>query len=148
MMIYSISWLKASMLSVCWLSVCRRQSRLGWTNGSKGIVKARSRSYCAAAVLTLGFISRDEGVTSDKPPTKCPGGGVLLRRPVRRELAKLLRDSPSLRDHPAQVLTDAYRHARGDAAIDTGLPLATFPEPCPWPAAQVLDKDFWPEGPP
>jgi hypothetical protein len=25
------------------------------------------------------------------------------------------------------------------------LPLATFPEACPWPLAQVLDEDFWPE---
>ena len=24
------------------------------------------------------------------------------------------------------------------------LPLATFPEACPWPVAQVLDADFWP----
>jgi hypothetical protein len=25
------------------------------------------------------------------------------------------------------------------------LPLATFPEACPWPLAHVLDEDFWPE---
>jgi hypothetical protein len=25
------------------------------------------------------------------------------------------------------------------------LPLATFPEVCPWSVAQVLDADFWPE---
>jgi hypothetical protein len=25
------------------------------------------------------------------------------------------------------------------------LPVATFPEACPWPVAQVLDADFWPE---
>jgi Domain of unknown function DUF29 len=28
---------------------------------------------------------------------------------------------------------------------DTGLPLAAFPEACPWAIAQVLDEDFWPE---
>ena len=27
----------------------------------------------------------------------------------------------------------------------TGLPLATLPETCPWTVAQVLDADFWPE---
>ena len=26
-----------------------------------------------------------------------------------------------------------------------GLPLATFPEACPWSTEQVLDEDFWPE---
>jgi hypothetical protein len=35
--------------------------------------------------------------------------------------------------------------ARGDAAIDTRSPLTTFPEVCPWPVAQVLDEDIWPE---
>ena len=60
-MIYSISWFKASMPSVSWISVCPTQSRPGWTNCSKGIVKARNRSYCAAAGLTLGSIIRDEG---------------------------------------------------------------------------------------
>jgi uncharacterized protein DUF29 len=39
----------------------------------------------------------------------------------------------------------SYPRARRDAAKDTGLPLATFPEVCPWPVAQVLDADFWPE---
>jgi Domain of unknown function DUF29 len=73
-------------------------------------------------------------------------GWQLTIRHARRELGRLLRDSPSLQDHPAHVLADAYRHARGDAAIDTGLPLATFPETCPWPTGQVLDEGFWPEG--
>jgi hypothetical protein len=68
----------------------------------------------------------------------------LSARHARREIAKLTRDSPSLRDHPAHSLTDAYRHARGDAAIDTGLPLVTFPDACPWSITQVLEEDFWP----
>jgi len=38
-------------------------------------------------------------------------------------------------------------HARGDriSDYDTGLPLATFAEACPWAIAQILDEDFWPE---
>jgi hypothetical protein len=27
----------------------------------------------------------------------------------------------------------------------TSLPMATFPEACPWSIEQVLDEDFWPE---
>jgi Domain of unknown function DUF29 len=72
-------------------------------------------------------------------------GWQLTIRHARHEIAKLLRDSPSLRDHPAQALADAYRHARGNAAIDTERPLATFPEACPWTIDQVLDEDFLPE---
>ncbi len=51
----------------------------------------------------------------------------------------------SLHSYPAERLADGYRHARGDAAIDTELPLATFPEVYPWPVEQVLAEDFWPE---
>jgi len=40
----------------------------------------------------------------------------------------------------------AYPRARRDAARETGLALATFPETCPWPVAEVLDEDYWPEG--
>jgi hypothetical protein len=25
----------------------------------------------------------------------------------------------------------------------TGLPLATFPQACPWTVRQILDEDFW-----
>jgi Domain of unknown function DUF29 len=79
-------------------------------------------------------------------PTQDPRRGWRLTiRHARRELAKLTRDNPSLNDHPAQHLVTTYRHAREDAEDDTDLPLATFPEACPWPLAQVLDEDFWPE---
>jgi hypothetical protein len=32
------------------------------------------------------------------------------------------------------------------AHYQTGLPLAIFPEVCPWTPEQVLDANFWPEG--
>jgi Domain of unknown function DUF29 len=64
-------------------------------------------------------------------------------RHARREIAKLLAESPSLHDYPARQMAAAYRHAREDAADETGLPLATIAEACPWAPAQVLDADFW-----
>jgi Domain of unknown function DUF29 len=66
-------------------------------------------------------------------------------RQARDVIADRLERSPSLRDYPAQRVPLAYRRARRDAADETGLPLATFPEACPWPVEQVLDEDFWPE---
>lgn len=67
-------------------------------------------------------------------------------RYARREIAKLLAESPSLHDYPARQLAAAYRHAREDAVDETGLPLATFPEACPWTPKQVMAEDFWPDG--
>jgi hypothetical protein len=73
------------------------------------------------------------------------GWRVTIRR-ARREIAQLAQGS--LQHHPAHHLAEAYRHARADAPDETGLPLTTFPELCPWPVAQVLDEDFWPEAQP
>jgi Domain of unknown function DUF29 len=66
-------------------------------------------------------------------------------RQARDTIADRIERSHSLRDYPLQRLPLAYRRARRDAADDTGLPLATFPELCPWSIEQVLDDDFWPE---
>jgi Domain of unknown function DUF29 len=56
-----------------------------------------------------------------------------------------LEDLPSLARELPTLATAAYPRARRDAAKDTGLPPATFPETCPWTVEQVLDADFWPE---
>jgi hypothetical protein len=67
-------------------------------------------------------------------------------RQARHAIAKLIDESPSLHDYPARQLASAYRYARQQAAEETGLPLTTFPEDCPWAPAQILDADFWLEG--
>jgi hypothetical protein len=69
----------------------------------------------------------------------------LTIREHRRQLTRLLRDSPSLCPRTAIVLPASYTNARVDASDETGLALATFPETCPWTPEQVLDADFWPE---
>jgi Domain of unknown function DUF29 len=56
-----------------------------------------------------------------------------------------LDDLPSLASELDELAAWAYPQARRDASQETGLPLATFPEACPWPMAQVLNADFWPE---
>lgn len=80
----------------------------------------------------------------EQPQGRGPSWRSTIRH-ARREIAKLLAESPSLYDYPARQMAAAYRHAREDAADETGLPLATFPEVCPWVPEQVLDADFWPE---
>jgi Domain of unknown function DUF29 len=59
---------------------------------------------------------------------------------ARVQVELILADSPSLR--PFMVEAWAYPCARRLAALETGLPLVTFPEACPWPLAQVLEEDF------
>ena len=66
----------------------------------------------------------------------------------RSELELLLRDNPSLHSQLPEVLAERYPKARAHASNETGKPLATFPQVCPWTVPQVLDDDFWPEGEP
>jgi Domain of unknown function DUF29 len=64
---------------------------------------------------------------------------------ARRLVADGLEENGTLTRELPALFAWAYPRARCEAAKDTGLPLATFPEACPWAVAQVLDEDFWPE---
>jgi len=66
-------------------------------------------------------------------------------RTQRSDLARLLKQNPSLKRYLPEEMADAYEDARELAALETGQPVSTLPNPCPFTAAQVLDKQFWPE---
>jgi hypothetical protein len=63
----------------------------------------------------------------------------------RQQIARRLRRNPGLRPGLPTFLSDAYADARKRAMDETDLPMATFPEACPWALVQVLDENFWPE---
>lgn len=58
-----------------------------------------------------------------------------------------LKESPSLREYPAQILHSEYRIAKANAAAETKLPPDAFPADCPYEAGQVLDFAFLPGAP-
>jgi len=60
---------------------------------------------------------------------------------ARDQVARLVQESPSLRDYPAKVLAEAYPSGRRKAEAETGLDL---PATCPWTIEQLLDHGFWP----
>ncbi len=63
----------------------------------------------------------------------------------RDEIDQLLEESPSLRTKLEPLISARYRAARKRAAMETGLPLETFPESCPFSIDQLLDESYWPE---
>lgn len=63
----------------------------------------------------------------------------------RQRIEIEIEDSPSLRAHPQRVLAKSYADARKRAAIQTGLPIETFPESPPFSAEQTLDPSFLPD---
>ena len=66
-------------------------------------------------------------------------------REQRRRIPKLLRDNPSLQNLITDCLADAYDYARYGVSDETGLPVSTFPETCPYTVEQVLDQNFLPD---
>ncbi|MCE9534167.1 MAG: DUF29 domain-containing protein [Planctomycetes bacterium] len=55
----------------------------------------------------------------------------------RRELRKLL-ESGTLYNHAVSTLVEAYADARGQAAVETGLPRGTFPVESNWELERLL----------
>ncbi|ETX03707.1 MAG: hypothetical protein ETSY1_46400 (plasmid) [Candidatus Entotheonella factor] len=62
----------------------------------------------------------------------------------RGRIESLLSDSPSLRRQVSDLVSTHYPRARRRANSQTGLPLETFPQTCPWTQDQILDDEFWP----
>lgn len=64
---------------------------------------------------------------------------------TRDTLADHLDENPSLRIMLESSMGVAYRRARRNAAVETGLAEATFPATCAWSAEQILSENFWPD---
>ncbi|MBW4623755.1 MAG: DUF29 domain-containing protein [Cyanosarcina radialis HA8281-LM2] len=78
-------------------------------------------------------------------PAKRTNSWLLTLFEHRRRLDKYLTDSPSLTAHLKAVFADCYNAARKKAAIETELPIETFPEASPFSLEEVLDPDYLPE---
>ncbi len=57
----------------------------------------------------------------------------------------LLDESPSLRHQLPERFQRAYGKVRRYAAVETRLPMNTFPDACPFTVEQTLDPEFWPD---
>jgi cell division protein FtsB len=65
-------------------------------------------------------------------------------RAQRREIRKLLKQSPSLRREVPDMIREAYADAVKDAIDETGLRAEVFPDTCPYAPDGVLDEDYLP----
>ena len=63
----------------------------------------------------------------------------------RRRMREAIDDSPSLQPYLESIFLDCYPQAVKQAKAETQLPLDTFPKPCPYELAQVLNDEFLPE---
>jgi hypothetical protein len=66
-------------------------------------------------------------------------------RAQRTEIETLEDESPSLAAKAGEIVSRSYAKARSEAAEETSLPLATFPESCAYTLAQLRDFDWLPQ---
>jgi hypothetical protein len=66
-------------------------------------------------------------------------------RTQRREIRKLLKQSPSLRRQVPDLMREAYPDALKDAVDESGLPAERFPVDCPYVVDDVLAEDYLPD---
>lgn len=60
----------------------------------------------------------------------------------RRQIIKLLADSPSLKNYLQDNFVECYQIARKDASLETGLPLAHFPEEFAFFQENLLNSNY------
>ncbi|MBE9115828.1 DUF29 domain-containing protein [Lusitaniella coriacea LEGE 07157] len=65
-------------------------------------------------------------------------------RVQRRDVARLLKDNPSLKPYLEDALREAYENARDLAMGETNLPKQTFPARCLYTLTETLDDRFYP----
>lgn len=64
---------------------------------------------------------------------------------ARTQIELTIEDSPSLKSYPAEQLQKSYQRARRQAAQQTKIEVAVFPEKCPYSLEQILADDWLPE---
>lgn len=79
-----------------------------------------------------------------QPERRTPSWRTTIRT-QRTELSRLLKLSPGLKSKRAAALAESYTAARENAADETGLPLTTFPERCPFTVEEVERSTWWPD---
>ncbi|WP_299488740.1 DUF29 domain-containing protein [Acaryochloris sp. IP29b_bin.137] len=62
----------------------------------------------------------------------------------RRQIQLILEDSPSLRRYLMEQLPKGYNAAIKQAALETDLPLQTFPVDCPYTGEEICSEGFFP----
>jgi hypothetical protein len=73
-------------------------------------------------------------------------GWAISLREARRQLHRLLSESPSLRRKTRELFPHAYQGGRNAVLIAINVPESALPETSPWTLEEVLDDRFLPNG--
>ena len=135
-----------------------------WTTEQAGLLRAGKLSeadleHIAEEIESMGRSEKRELVSRltvlllhllkwQSQPVRQGSSWRLSIANTRDTLADHLDENPSLRGTMEASMAVAYRRARRNAAVETGLAEAAFPAVCPWSIEQILAEDFWPPADP
>lgn len=81
----------------------------------------------------------------DHQPERRGRGWALSIKTQRLDLEDVLEGNPGLKPRIGEAIESAYRKARIEAALETGLEEAVFPEQCPYSWNDIVAREFgWP----
>jgi Domain of unknown function DUF29 len=121
----------------------RRSAGLDWENLAEEILamggRDRRKLESRLCVILLHLLKWQA-----QPPLRGASWRKTLRT-QRREVRKLLKQSPSLRRQVPELMRDAYPDAVEDAVDETGLAPDRFPVECPYAPDDVLAERYLPD---
>ena len=132
-----------------------------WANEQAALLRARRLSeadidHIAEEIESLGRTEKRELVSRLEvllmrllkwqfQPDRRGRSWMNTIRVQRNHIKTHLADNPSLRPQLAAAIQAAYENARIEAAAETDLDEAGFPEACVWSSEQIMDPAFWPD---
>ena len=66
-------------------------------------------------------------------------------REHRKRIQRAFKNSPSLKSYFTEIFAECYQDAKELTADETGLPIETFSEQCPFSTEEILNTDYLPE---
>jgi Domain of unknown function DUF29 len=78
----------------------------------------------------------------DHQPNKLARSWLISIANHRDSAADVLAENPGLKPRMEEAVAKAYRHARRDAADETGLPMKAFPPDCPYTIEEIRNRPF------
>ena len=137
------------------------QDFFAWANEQAALLRARRLSeadidHIAEEIESMGKAEKRELVsrlevlllhmlTWQFQPDRRGKSWTNTIRVQRNRLNSHLADNPSLKPQLPVAIQAAYENARIEAAAETDLDEAVFPEACAWLFEQIIDPAFWPD---
>ena len=119
----------------------------------EGRIEALDRDNLAEEIESLGREQFNKLVSAlrvamlhmlkwDHQPGRRSRSWMLSIKQARFDITDVLDDNPGLKPRVAEAIGRAYRGARIDAAKETGLDEADFPDVCPYSFGDITSRDF------